>query len=127
MSDPYADQDSAAFVPVVTLDEIPTSGMWAGTVGDHRVLICRSRGVYFALENLCSHGKAPLSRGRVKGDCIVCPVHGARFALADGRHLSPPASVGVRTFELRLSGEQIEIRPDPRDPPGGAAPRSMFF
>ena len=33
-----------------------------------------------ALQNFCSHRRAPLSLGRVMGEAIECPYHGMRFA-----------------------------------------------
>lgn len=127
MPDHDAESEDLAYVPVVAATDVPASGIWPGTLNGIRILVCRSGETYHVVENLCSHTKVPLIRGKIKGDCIVCPVHGARFALADGRHLSPPASAGIRTFASRLKDGQIEVCPEPRDPPGGAQPRGTFF
>lgn len=95
-------------------------------VAGFKLLICRAGDEYFAIENKCSHTGALLTRGRVRGDCIVCPVHGARFQLRDGKHLTPPASSGLRTFALHVEGGRVLVRPVPIDPPGGAPDPNAF-
>jgi len=40
---------------------------------------------YFAADERCPHMGAHLSRGRLEGTVVVCPRHGSRFDLRDGR------------------------------------------
>lgn len=40
---------------------------------------------------------------------IACPVHGARFELASGRAMNPPATKPIATYELRVVDGWIEI------------------
>jgi nitrite reductase/ring-hydroxylating ferredoxin subunit len=53
-------------------------------------------------------------------------VHGARFQLRDGKHLTPPASSGLRTFALRIEGGRVLVRPVPIEPPGAGADPNAF-
>lgn len=96
--------------------------------GGYKMLICRVGETYYAIENKCSHAELPLQTGKIRGDCIVCPVHGARFQLSDGKHLSPPAWKGIRTFALRVVDGHIEVNPEPRNAPGSdGGVRSIAF
>ncbi len=57
-----------------------------------------------ALEDRCAHRMAPLSRGRVEGDRIVCGYHGLEYG-PDGKcahnpYGKPPALAKVRRFPL---------------------------
>lgn len=108
------------YVDVVAAAEIPPGALRAFEVAGHEILVCRVRDDYFAVENRCPHTNAPLTGGRIRGDCIVCPVHGARFRLQDGKHLTPPASSGLRTFAARVVDGRVQVSPAPLDPPGGA-------
>jgi 3-phenylpropionate/trans-cinnamate dioxygenase ferredoxin component len=40
---------------------------------------------------------------------IACPLHGARFELATGRAMNPPAKQPIATFEIRVVEEWIEV------------------
>jgi 3-phenylpropionate/trans-cinnamate dioxygenase ferredoxin subunit len=45
----------------------------------------------------------------VRAGWIACPVHGARFDLETGRAMNPPAKGPIRTYQVRITGERIEI------------------
>jgi nitrite reductase/ring-hydroxylating ferredoxin subunit len=51
----------------------------------------RSRGEDFAVSRRCRHQLGDLSSGRVDADgCLVCPWHGARYDVRDGRMVDGP-------------------------------------
>jgi cytochrome b6-f complex iron-sulfur subunit len=54
---------------------------------------------------LCTHKRCAL---RVAGDLLLCPCHGSEFR-ADGRVLSPPATVDLRRFEVREDDTHFRI------------------
>lgn len=115
-----------AWVHVAAAAEIAPGATRAAEAAGFKLLIARVGDAYFAIENKCSHTGALLTRGRLRGDCIICPVHGARFQLRDGKHLSPPASSGLRTFATRVVDGRVEVLPAPIDPPGGVADPGAF-
>ncbi|NBD23240.1 aromatic ring-hydroxylating oxygenase subunit alpha [Paenibacillus glycinis] len=49
------------------------------TVAGEYVVVFRSEGGVHALKDVCVHRGAPLSLGKRKGDCIVCPYHGWEY------------------------------------------------
>jgi 3-phenylpropionate/trans-cinnamate dioxygenase ferredoxin component len=102
MSDP-------AFTPVAASVDLPDDGQLAVRACGTALLLVRHEGTLFALENICSHVAEPLSCGRVRHGWIACPAHGARFDLATGEAISPPAIAPVRVFPVRETGGQIEV------------------
>ncbi len=60
-------------------------------LGEDLVVWRGGDGTVAALPDRCSHREAPLSAGRVKGDCIECPYHGWKF-LGSGRCAEVPSS-----------------------------------
>jgi Na+-transporting NADH:ubiquinone oxidoreductase subunit F len=54
-----------------------------------------------ATDGLCTHGRAHLAEGFVKGTLIECPKHNGRFDFTDGSPQRKPACVALQTFPAR--------------------------
>src|SRR5271170_8011150 len=79
------DDSLGGWVVYGTVDDIPKGGARSvrtmiGEIGLFRTIDDR----VFALDNFCPHKGARLSEGAIEGEFVVCPMHGWRFALADG-------------------------------------------
>lgn len=99
----------AAFHFAARIADVPENGALRVELAGEDILVCRSGGEMFAVENVCSHTGQPLERGVVRDGWIMCPFHGARFALDSGEVLRPPATCPIRTFPLRVSDGMIEV------------------
>jgi 3-phenylpropionate/trans-cinnamate dioxygenase ferredoxin subunit len=79
--------------------------------GDLEVIIYKKDGIFYCLENRCSHEDFPLEDGEVEehhGElCIACPAHGAKFRLTDGGAVSLPATEGVTSYKVIVEGEDV--------------------
>jgi nitrite reductase/ring-hydroxylating ferredoxin subunit len=85
-------------------------------------MLYRHRGSLYAIDNICSHAGGLLSRGPVADLTVTCPLHGSRFALADGRVSRGPASQPQPVLPTRIRNGWIEVRgsqPAPRRPAKG--------
>jgi nitrite reductase/ring-hydroxylating ferredoxin subunit/uncharacterized membrane protein len=98
------------FVPVLAEEELFEGEKRRVEVGDRRVLLVRQNGEVYALSEVCSHLGGPLADGELRDNSVVCPWHGSRFALSDGRPLDGPATVPQPWFEVRVRNGQIEVR-----------------
>lgn len=76
-------------------------------IDNREILICHTKEGFFAVDNLCSHAAARLCEGKLKGQKILCPLHGAAFDVRDGRALTRPASTQIDTFPIRVAGDDI--------------------
>jgi len=84
-----------------------------------QILLYRHRGSLYALDNVCSHAGGLLSRGTVADLAVTCPLHGSRFALADGSVCRGPAHQPQPVLRTRIRNGWIEVRggqPAPRRP-----------
>ena len=97
------------FTAALPLADLPDGNTRLVIVADETILLCHDEGQVFAVENQCSHLQEPLECGRVKWGWIACPAHGARFALATGEALGPPATTPIRTFPVRVKDGMIEV------------------
>jgi 3-phenylpropionate/trans-cinnamate dioxygenase ferredoxin subunit len=89
--------------------ELPLGTKKALDLAGKSVLICHSNDRLFAVSNVCSHAHEKLDCGRMSRGWIACPVHGARFELATGRAMNPPATRPIATYEVRVVEDWIEV------------------
>lgn len=74
------------------------------------VLLLRQGRRVYALGETCPHLGGPLAEGEVRDGGIVCPWHGSRFALEDGRVLDGPATAPTPCFATRVRKGQVQVR-----------------
>jgi nitrite reductase/ring-hydroxylating ferredoxin subunit/uncharacterized membrane protein len=83
----------------------------AGVEAEGRqIMLYRHGGRLYALDNTCSHAGGLLSRGSVADLTVTCPLHGSRFALADGCVGRGPASQPQPVLPTRTRNGWIEVR-----------------
>ena len=91
-------------------------------VDGEELAIVNAGGVYYAIGDVCSHEYFLLSGGEVDVDnlTIECPKHGSAFSLETGAALTLPAIMPVRTYGVRVVGEDILVEPlnQPREATG---------
>jgi nitrite reductase/ring-hydroxylating ferredoxin subunit len=78
-------------------------------VDKREILLCHTAEGIFAIDNLCTHAAARLCEGKLKGNRILCPLHGAAFDVRDGSALSRPASVALKCYPVEIRGEEITL------------------
>ncbi|MDR3035390.1 MAG: Rieske 2Fe-2S domain-containing protein, partial [Kitasatospora sp.] len=97
--------------------DLPDDSPVAVEAEGRQVLLYRHDGTLYAIDNICSHAGGLLSRGPVTDLIVTCPLHGSRFALADGCVLRGPASQPQPVLRTRIRNGWIEVRggqPAPR-------------
>ena len=67
-------------------------------------------GSFYAIDNTCTHRGGPLSEGTLTGDTVTCPWHGAKYNVKTGAVLSPPAPRGVKSYPVRVTGNEVEVQ-----------------
>jgi nitrite reductase/ring-hydroxylating ferredoxin subunit len=73
------------------------------------IALYRVDGKIHAIDDVCTHEYAVLSQGFVQDGTIECPLHAAQFDIATGECLSGPATQDLRTYEVRLEGDDIYV------------------
>ncbi|CAN5879173.1 bifunctional 3-phenylpropionate/cinnamic acid dioxygenase ferredoxin subunit [soil metagenome] len=68
-------------------------------------------GALYAVDDTCTHQRASLAEGWVEGDTVECPLHASCFDLRTGQPTGPPATLPVRTHEVRVVDGHIWLEP----------------
>jgi len=103
-------QDSDGWRCVAALADLADAAAFPARLGNRQIALYRVDGRVFALDDVCTHALALLSQGFIEGGTVECPLHGARFDIATGRCLAPPATVDLRTYAVRIEGDDVYVR-----------------
>jgi nitrite reductase/ring-hydroxylating ferredoxin subunit len=102
------------YVYAARIRDVP-SGSIKCVEGVDRVPVCliNLQGKFFAISGICGHKGARLWEGRVKGEFLECPSHGALFRIRDGKN-GWPAPRPVRSYPVMVKGKSIYIGTEPQ-------------
>ncbi|MDQ2908612.1 MAG: non-heme iron oxygenase ferredoxin subunit [Candidatus Eremiobacteraeota bacterium] len=95
--------------PVARVSDIPDGTTKRIEIDGEAVLLCKTDGALYAIEDVCTHDGGELEQGTLEGCRIECPRHGAYFDIRTGEALTLPAVVPVRTFPVRIAGDDVYV------------------
>lgn len=108
--------NAEAWIDVGSATELQQRGRLHGEIDGTYVLVVEHEGELHAIEDRCSHDGEGFADAPLEGDpttpcgVVICPRHGARFCLATGAALTPPAYEAIRVFAVRRHDDRIEVR-----------------
>lgn len=79
------------------------------TLQGRKIALFLCDGRVYAIDDTCPHRGAPLSDGECRMGQVMCPWHAARFDLATGKALCPPAKSDVRSYPVQVNEQQIYV------------------
>lgn len=97
------------FVPVAKVSDVPPGSMIRIAVEGDRRLLANIDGKFYAMSDVCGHHNAPLSRGRLDGHIVECPLHFAQFDVRTGKLVDGPVSADVPVYEVRVEGDTVLV------------------
>ncbi|MDP6444007.1 MAG: Rieske 2Fe-2S domain-containing protein [Pirellulaceae bacterium] len=106
----------AEFRTVARVSDIAEGNGAAFAVNGRMVAVFLHQGEYTAIDDLCPHMGASLAGGVVEDGIVACPWHAWRFCVKDGTWCDNP-TIGIDTFEVRVAGEEIQVKVPDREPP----------
>jgi nitrite reductase/ring-hydroxylating ferredoxin subunit len=113
-TEPSPESNDAPFVTVAKVGAIPEGEGASFQVGKRLVAVFNHQGTYLAIDDLCPHMGASLGAGHLDEEGVVtCPWHAWRFNTCSGKWADNPR-LSVDTFEVRVVGEEIQVRERPR-------------
>lgn len=94
---------------VAKVEEIPPGQGKTVEAGGFKIGLFNVGGVFYAMDNACTHAGGSLGEGFLDGDQVECPLHGARFDVKSGEALSAPAFEKAASYKVRVNGSDIEV------------------
>jgi 3-phenylpropionate/trans-cinnamate dioxygenase ferredoxin subunit len=88
-------------VAACRVDDLPPGGVHRVDL-ETPVAIFNVDGVFYAIDDTCTHANASLSEGDLDGCAVECPWHISSFDLRTGKPSSMPATKAVRTHAVEV-------------------------
>jgi len=78
-------------------------------VDETDIAVFKSGSKIYALSNVCPHQHTALIYdGFVEDGCVVCPAHGWKFNLQDGK--KPEGSRGLDSYKVKLIDDDVYVK-----------------
>ena len=94
---------------MASLGDVPDGQMLAVEVEGDAVCLYNLNGTIYATQNVCTDEEASLAEGYLVGDCVECPLHQALFHIPTRKATSPPATVDLRVYPVKVEGDTIRV------------------
>lgn len=116
----------AEFIEAIKTSELNSGQMKKVNVKDKAVLIARAGDTFYAADNACPHLGGDLSKGKLEGMLITCPLHKSQFDLSDGHVLQWTDWTGIKlsvaktfksprplkVYEVKVEGDNVMVGPE---------------
>ncbi len=104
---------SSNFHPIGSVDDFKIGSAKRIVINDTAIAVYRLEDGFHATDDLCPHMKASLAYGKIDNHVVACPRHGAKFDIKTGHVLSLPSVHGVRSYAVKVEGNQILVSDKP--------------
>jgi nitrite reductase/ring-hydroxylating ferredoxin subunit len=100
------------WIRVASLADVPEGGTLLVEASGEAVCLYNLDGEICATQDTCTHAEASLSDGFIEDGRIECPLHQATFDVRTGKVMSPPATVDLRVYPVRVEGDDVSVLAD---------------
>ena len=97
-------------VSLCKVDDLSVGEMRQFSANKKEILLARvSEEKFVATAAKCSHYGAPLEKGVLCGDRVVCPWHNACFSVASGEQLEPPGRDNLASYAVQVEDGSVYV------------------
>lgn len=98
------------FVRVASVSEIPDPGKAMFEVDERLVVVVHVAGLFYCIDDVCTHDGGPLGDGELCDHTIACPRHGAKFDVRTGEALTMPATEATASHQIKVEGDDVLVK-----------------
>jgi 3-phenylpropionate/trans-cinnamate dioxygenase ferredoxin subunit len=103
------DPADVEYVTIGEVNDLPPGERLFVAINEAQIIVFNLAGKLFAIGDVCSHDGNVLDDAPVEGWDVVCPRHGARFDIRNGKAISLPAVVDIPAYPVRVRDKHIEV------------------
>ena len=104
-----AEQKSEDWHTVAVTADLEDGDMKQILVAGRRMALYRVEGDFFATGDVCTHAFAFLTQGYLEEHTIECPLHQGCFDIRTGKALTPPVTVDIPSYPVKIDGDDVLI------------------
>lgn len=97
------------FVRACSLSDVPERGAFGVELNGTPLVIVKSEGEVFALDEFCTHEDVSLVDGEIYDHTVECWLHGSCFDVRTGKPTGPPATRPLSTYQVRVDGDDVYV------------------
>ncbi|MEM8718007.1 MAG: FAD-dependent oxidoreductase [Cyanobacteria bacterium P01_G01_bin.39] len=97
-------------IAIAKVNDLQNGQMQQIAVLDSQILLSKIDGKFYAVSAFCTHNGAPLAKGILCQERIVCPWHNACFNAIAGQQQEPPGLDSLEAFAVRVEGEEVLVK-----------------
>jgi naphthalene 1,2-dioxygenase ferredoxin component len=102
--------DDQGWVRAANRKDLADGEVLGVVIGGREIALYDLDGELHATDDICTHAYARLSDGWLDRGEIECPLHAGRFDVKTGKATAPPCTDDIRTYPVRVEGEEIQIK-----------------
>ena len=95
-------------VDVGAVGDFADDSMTPVEIDGHEVLVVYQGGIFYALEDRCTHDNGILHGGELLEGAVKCERHGAKFDLETGRP-TLPAVKKIRLYQTEIEDDRVFV------------------
>lgn len=105
------DSGADTFVETVTARQVIEDEITIVRVGDRRVILTRYKGKVYAIDALCPHAAADLSKGSLRSWQLCCHEHDYCFDIRSGRIVWPEDEIyRLKRYDVKEENGMVLVR-----------------
>ena len=104
------------YFEVTKTADIAEGEMKAYKVQGKDLVVVNYGGKYYAIGGKCTHLGGDLSKGKLEGRIVTCPLHGSKFDITTGESISGPKIGFLKlktknefSYEVKIEGDSIKV------------------
>jgi 3-phenylpropionate/trans-cinnamate dioxygenase ferredoxin subunit len=93
---------------VTEVGTVPPGSMQGFEVGGKYLLVSNIGGKFYVIDGKCSHAGGDLAKGKLEGNTVTCPRHGAKFDVTSGNCLAGPKIGPLKINARNLAAYKVK-------------------
>lgn len=102
--------NDGGWVKAAARGDLAPDGVLGVVIAGKEIALFDLDGTLYATDDICTHAYARLSDGWLDRREIECPLHAGRFDVKTGRATAPPCTDPIKTYPVRVEGEEIQVK-----------------